>query len=117
MRDRIMKTALFVALGIFTGTYVAIWALSVIRAKRKGDAPDLRDGAIGLVTNFFDTLGIGSYATTTSFFKVWRVVRDEQIPGTLNVGHTPPSVLQAVLFIAVIQLEVTPLALMVGGAL
>src|SRR5258706_602240 len=111
-----MKTALFVALGIFTGTYVAIWALSVIRAKRKGEAPDLRDGAIGLVTNFFDTLGIGSYATTTSFFKLWRVVRDEQIPGTLNVGHTLPSVLQAFIYIAVIQVDVTTLALMIGAS-
>src|SRR5712691_9386466 len=111
-----MKTALFVALGIFTGTYVTIWALSVIRAKRKGEAPDLRDGAIGLVTNFFDTLGIGSYATTTSFFKLWRVVRDEQIPGTLNVGHTLPSVLQAFIYIAVIQVDLTTLALMIGAS-
>jgi uncharacterized membrane protein YfcA len=111
-----MKTALFVALGIFTGTYVAVWALSVIRAKRKGEAPDLRDGAIGLVTNFFDTLGIGSYATTTSFFKLWRIMRDEQIPGTLNVGHTLPSVLQAFIYIAVIQVDVTTLALMIGAS-
>src|SRR5258708_40340999 len=111
-----MKAALFVALGIFTGTYVAIWALSVIRAKRKGEAPDLRDDAIGLVTNFFDTLGIGSYATTTSFFKLWRVVRDEQIPGTLNVGHRLPSVLQAVIYIACIQVVVATLACMIGAS-
>jgi uncharacterized membrane protein YfcA len=76
----------------------------------------LRDGAIGLVTNFFDTLGIGSYATTTSFFKLWRVVRDEQIPGTLNVGHTLPSVLQAFIYIAVIEVDVTTLALMIGAS-
>ena len=54
----------------------------------------LRSG-IGFVTNFFDTLGIGSYATTTSMFKAWKVIPDEKIPGTLNVGHALPTVVQA----------------------
>ena len=35
---------------------------------------------------FFDTLGIGSFATTTAIFRAWRLVPDELIPGTLNVG-------------------------------
>ena len=42
---------------------------------------------IGFVTNFFDTLGIGSFAPTTSLFKFFRLAPDEKIPGTLNVGH------------------------------
>ncbi|MGH9776124.1 MAG: TSUP family transporter [Candidatus Acidiferrales bacterium] len=111
-----MKAALFIALGIFTAAYVAIWAISVIRARRKREAPDLRGGAIGLVTNFFDTLGIGSFATTTSFFKLGRLVRDEQIPGTLNVGHTLPSVLQAFIYIAVIRVDLMTLVLMIGAS-
>jgi uncharacterized membrane protein YfcA len=111
-----MKTALFTALGVFAAIYVGIWALSVIRARRKPETPGWRDGAIGLVTNFFDTLGIGSYATTTSFFKLWRLVPDEQIPGTLNVGHTLPTVLQAFIYIAIVQVDVTTLALMIGAS-
>ena len=50
---------------------------------------------IGAITNFFDTLGIGSYATTTAMFRGWRLVPDELIPGTLNVGHTLPTIAQA----------------------
>ena len=33
--------------------------------------------AIGFVTNFFDTLGIGSFAPTTAAFKFRGVVADE----------------------------------------
>src|SRR5438309_10202331 len=43
---------------------------------------------IGFVTNFFDTLGIGSFATTTAAFRLLRLVPDELIPGTLIVGDT-----------------------------
>jgi len=60
---------------------------------------------IGFVTNFFDTLGIGSFATTTSLFKFLRFVPDERIPGTLNVGHALPTVVEAAIFIGIIAVE------------
>ena len=43
--------------------------------------------AIGFVTAFFDTLGIGSFATTTAVYKLRDMVPVKLIPGTLNVGH------------------------------
>ena len=49
---------------------------------------------IGFVTNFFDTLGIGSFAPTTALYKFLRLVDDRLIPGTMNVGHTLPVVAQ-----------------------
>jgi uncharacterized membrane protein YfcA len=61
--------------------------------------------AIGFVTNFFDTLGIGSFATTTSLFKLLRFVPDERIPGTLNVGHALPTIAEAAIFIGIIAVE------------
>ena len=64
---------------------------------------------IGFVTNFFDTLGIGSFATTTSLFKFLRFVPDERIPGTLNVGHTLPTIVEAAIYITIIS--VVPLTL------
>ena len=72
--------------------------------------------AIGFVTNFFDTLGIGSFATTTSACRLWRLVPDQQIPGTLNVGHVLPTIVQAVLFISGVGVEFLTLILMIGGA-
>jgi uncharacterized membrane protein YfcA len=71
---------------------------------------------LGFVTNFFDTLGIGSFAPTTAAFKARRLVADELIPGTLNVGHTAPTVVQAVIFISVIDVDVLTLVLLIGSS-
>jgi uncharacterized membrane protein YfcA len=110
-----MKAALFVALAIFGIVYLAVW-IPDIRRRSDRKAPDLRDGFIGFITNFFDTLGIGSYAPTTSFFKLWKLVPDEQIPGTLNVGHAIPTMAEAFIFMAVVQVDVTTLASMLAAA-
>jgi uncharacterized membrane protein YfcA len=70
----------------------------------------------GFVTNFFDTLGIGSFAPTTAVFKMMKLVPDELIPGTLNVGHTLPTIAQALIFIAIVEVDVTTLVLMIAAA-
>ena len=53
---------------------------------------------IGIVANFFDTLGIGSFAPSTTAFKMTKSVDDVLIPGTLNVGDTVPVCIEAFLF-------------------
>ena len=53
---------------------------------------------IGVVANFFDTLGIGSFAPSTTMFKLTKSVDDVLIPGTLNVGDTVPVCIEAFLF-------------------
>jgi uncharacterized membrane protein YfcA len=73
--------------------------------------------ATGFVTNFFDTLGIGSFAPTTAIFKFAGMVEDRLIPGTLNAGHTIPVILQAFIYIAVIEVEVGTLVGMIAGAM
>lgn len=60
---------------------------------------------IGFVTNVFDTLGIGSFATTTAVFRLTALVHDEWIPGTLIVGHALPVLTQALLFISVVDVD------------
>jgi uncharacterized membrane protein YfcA len=111
-----MRTALYVALGIFTAGFLIVWIKSGIRARVKQEAPNLLDCGIGLVVNFFDSLGIGSFATTTSCFKLWGLVRDEQIPGTLNVGVTIPAMLEAFIYIAVVDVDVTTLTAMIAAS-
>ncbi|MGH7670731.1 MAG: permease [Gemmatimonadaceae bacterium] len=54
---------------------------------------------LGAVTDFFDTLGIGSFATTTAVLVLGRMVEDDDIPGTLNVGQAIPTVSEAVIYI------------------
>ena len=57
---------------------------------------------LGFVANFFDTLGVGSFATTTAAFKLGNLVDDRDIPGTLNVGHSIPTIVEAFIYITVI---------------
>lgn len=78
--------------------------------------PALPDLAIGAVTNFFDALGIGSFAPTTAAFKLFRRVPDELIPGTLNVGHALPTIVQAMIFIAVVDVDPLTLVSMIAAA-
>ena len=102
------KTLLFLALGAVVVVFVAAWARSARRSGARAQ-PGPFALAIGFVTNFFDTLGIGSFAPTTSVWKLKGVVRDEKIPGTLNVGHALPTITQAFIFIAIVEVEMTTL--------
>jgi len=111
-----MKTILFIALAVVALGFVAAWLAALLRPRQPRRFPDWRDTGVGFITNVFDTLGIGSFATTTTFFKLWRMVPDEEIPGTLMVGHTPPSLLQAFIFIAVVQVDLTTLVLMIASS-
>jgi len=70
---------------------------------------------VGVATNFFDTLGIGSFATTTSAFRLFGLVSDELIPGTLIVGQAIPVVMQALLFISAIPVDSRQLAMLVAA--
>src|SRR6185503_1204118 len=91
-------TALFAALAIFGIYYVFIFYRGITAAKAAGEPvkPTSLGLAIGAVTNFFDNFGVGSFATTTSLFRATKMVRDEKIPGTLNVGHTIPTFVEAI---------------------
>ncbi|MEQ1895911.1 MAG: sulfite exporter TauE/SafE family protein [Vicinamibacterales bacterium] len=99
------KELLLAALLVVTAIYTAAW----IR-------PRWLDTTVGFVTNFFDTLGIGSFATTTSFYRLRKQMPDELIPGTLNVGHTLPTVAQALIYITLVEVEFNTLALLIVAA-
>lgn len=71
---------------------------------------------IGLVANFFDTLGIGSFAPSSSAFKFAKSVDDINIPGTLNVGDTVPVCIEAFLFFGFVEMDILTLALMLIAA-
>jgi uncharacterized membrane protein YfcA len=112
-----MKNALFIALGIFTVSYLAIWLTAISRGdgQRRGML-GLLDASIGFFTNFLDTLGIGSFATTSSLFKLCSLVPDEQIPGTLNVGHTLPTVAEAFIYVGLVQVDPITLVSLIGAS-
>jgi uncharacterized membrane protein YfcA len=111
------KNLLLAGLLLITVAYLAFWVRVARQHRHEGRvAPGPVELAIGFISNFFDTLGIGSFATTTSMYRLWNIVRDEKIPGTLNVGHTPPTVTQALIYITIVAVEFQTLALLIGSA-
>ena len=78
--------------------------------------PRFSDLVVGFVTNFFDTLGIGCFAPTTAYFKLRARMPDDEIPGTLNTGHCLPAMTEALIFIAVVSVDMTTLVTMIVAA-
>jgi uncharacterized membrane protein YfcA len=64
--------------------------------------------AVGAITNFFDTLGIGSFAPTMAWLKLRNLVPDRLIPCTMLVGHTLPTLTQALIFLVLLGVLVDP---------
>jgi uncharacterized membrane protein YfcA len=169
------RNALLVVLAIVALSYIVLIARTALRGSREGDRVTPGAGGIGtgFVTNFFDTLGIGSFATTTTIFRleltparkrmwamvfgliaalcvtllaifapallfgrgIWFVVTiaalliagllvlyscetvdDRRIPGTLNVGHTLPTIAQAFIFTTIVPVDPKTLILLIAAA-
>ncbi len=100
---------LLIALGIlgFAFTFVFLATLK----KRGVSRPNAEAIGLGAVTNFFDTLGIGSFAPTTAWLKFRNMVPDSFIPATLNVGHAIPTVVQSAIFLLILGVHVDPVLL------
>lgn len=115
-----MRTLIFAALAAVAAVFLTSWFRAVRRSPPADGSdrgwPTPLQTTIGFVTNFFDTLGIGSFAPTTSWYKLQKVVPDERIPGTLNVGHAPPVIAQAFIFIAIIQVDMLTLTSMIAAS-
>src|SRR5437879_11528784 len=115
------RTWLFIALGLFTAFYGVTLVAGAAAARRDGAAeggvkPTAAGLVVGFITNFFDTLGIGSYATTTTAYRLWGMVADERIPGTLNVGHTLPVIVQAYIFTTIVPVDSRTLILLIAAS-
>ena len=89
----------------------------IIHRKNLHDGNPIITGLIGFVTNFFDALGIGSYAPTTMFLKLTKSLKnDKLLPGTLTVACSIPVLVEAFLYIKSVQVEGTTLLSMVVAA-
>jgi len=104
------KTLLLVGLGVM----LAIYSATVFRGGLV--VPTVLQSAIGFVTAFFDTLGIGSFATTTAVYKLRNMVPVRLIPGTLNVGHALSTIAQAFIYTKLVPVDPMTLMLMIVAA-
>ena len=107
------KWILLILLVLVAIVFSVAWIASLINKSKEVIRPSIYQLMIGFVTDFFDTLGVGSFATTTSLFRIGKLVDDDKIPGTLNVGHALPTILQAVIYINFIKIDVWTLWILI----
>lgn len=113
-----MLTALVSALVLMSVAFIIVFVQFM--AKRF-ERPSAEAAMIGAVTNFFDTLGIGSMAPTTAYIKFRKMTPDELIPPTMIVGYALAVAVQALVFMTAIKIDpvllVASIAAAVAGAL
>ena len=91
-------------------------AYDIVKTKKHlmaGKDRYVKNAVIGLITDFFDTLGVGCFAPTMFAFKITGSMpkdekgrdRDDLVPGTLNVGHSLPVITEALLFLDFVAVE------------
>jgi uncharacterized membrane protein YfcA len=110
------KLVLLILMMLIAIIFSTLWIYSLRYKTREGIRPSLIHLTIGFITDFLDTLGVGSFATTTSLFRLGKVVDDDKIPGTLNVGHTLPTILQAIIYIHIIEIDLWTLWLLIASS-
>jgi uncharacterized membrane protein YfcA len=104
-------------LGVFAAVYAAFFSADYLKNRDKlSTAPWPALAGTGFLTNFLDTLGIGSFAQQTAIFKFFRLVDDRIIPGTLNVANTIPTLAEAFIFMTVVKVAPLTLACMAVAA-
>nr|WP_290938017.1 sulfite exporter TauE/SafE family protein [Haliscomenobacter sp.] len=112
-----MIAFIWISLAVLTAGYSLVLINDVV--KHKGQLENsswLKTGLIGFVVNFFDVLGIGAFAPQTALLKFSKQTEDRVLPGTLNVANTIPVLVQALIFITVVEVEPTTLILMLVSA-
>ena len=105
--------ALLIPLCLAILFFVIVLARAAIERKA---APNTEALGLGAVVGFFDTLGIGSFALTTTWFKFRRMVPDRLIPPTMLVGLTPPVMVESIIFLTKLGVKVDPV-LLFGSAI
>lgn len=108
-----MLIVLLVSLGMAILFYAVTLARAAIGQRIR---PNVEALGLGAVVNFFDALGIGSFATTTVWLKFRKMVPDRLIPPTMLVGLTPPVIAQSIIFLILLGVLVDPV-LLIGAAI
>jgi uncharacterized membrane protein YfcA len=106
----VILTLLIVSLSAVALAYSAYLLSSAVRAKQT--RPNGEATLLGAVTNFFDTLGIGSFAPTIAWIRFRQLTPDRLIPLTMLAGYILPAIVQALIFLTLLGVKVDPLLLL-----
>ena len=111
-------TILLIIMWIFAAVFFVVLVKDVLAHKDELDKTKLGyNSIISMIANFFDTLGIGSYAIATSAWKFNKSVRDDLIPGTLNVAFGIPICVEATITMTRVEMDSLTLVLMIAAAI
>ncbi len=112
-----MITFIWISLAILTFWFSIALARDFLKHKNSLENSSwVKTSVIGFVVNFFDVLGIGAFAPQTALLKFTKQTEDKLIPGTMNVANTLPVLLQALIFITIIEVDPLTLILMLVSA-
>ncbi len=112
-----MITFIWISLAVLTIWFSVVLTKDFLKHKNRLENTSwLKASIIGFVVNFFDVLGIGAFAPQTALLKFTKQTEDKLIPGTMNVANTLPVLLQALIFITIIEVDPLTLVLMLLSA-
>lgn len=112
-----MIAFIWISLAILTVWFIIVLTRDFLKHKNNLETSSwLKTSLIGFVVNFFDVLGIGAFAPQTALLKFTKQTDDKLIPGTMNVANTLPVLLQALIFITIIEVDPLTLVLMLVSA-
>jgi uncharacterized membrane protein YfcA len=117
-----MVNVIWILLVVFSFWFIYMLASDIIKHKKNlENISSIKTGVIGFIVNFFDVLGIGAFAPQTALLKFTKQTSDRLIPGTMNVANTIPVLVQALIFIQIVEVEPITLVVMfltaMGGAI
>lgn len=112
-----MITFIWISLIVLAVWFVIVLILDFIIHKRNLEKSNwTKTASIGFLVNFFDVLGIGSFAPQIALLKFTKQTEDRILPGTINVANTIPVLIEAIIFIKIIKVDATTLLLMLLSA-
>ncbi len=113
-----MTLTIWITLVILTVFFIIVLSKDFIKHQKVLENISIvKTAIIGFVVNFFDVLGIGAFAPQTALLKFTKQTEDRVLPGTLNVANTIPVLIQALIFIQIVEVEsITLLTMLLSAA-
>ena len=113
-----MTKAIWITLVILSIFFIYVLSKDVIKHRKVlENISVVKTALIGFIVNFFDVLGIGAFAPQTALLKFTKQTEDRILPGTLNVSNTIPVLIQALIFIQIVEVEpVTLISMLLSAA-
>lgn len=102
---------------LIVGTLSVVWlayAAHLLRAAIVSGQLGIRmEGVLlGGITNFFDTLGIGSFAPSIAWMRLRKLIPDRLIPMNMLAGYILPALLQGIIFMLLLGVQVDPMLIL-----